>query len=587
MPRQVTRDNLTVLKFGGSVLAREHDLASAVHEIYRWVRAGQRVVAVVSALGKTTDKLLAQAHQYGSAPEPAALASLVATGELSSAALLGLALDRAGLPAEVLDAARISLRTSGPILDSEPVSVDIGAVLNALDRASVVVVPGFLGRDDAGRTTLLGRGGSDFTALFLAHALGAGRCRLVKDVKGLYERDPARPGPLARIFRSLSWDDALRLDGRIVQHKAVRWAKDRQLEFEVAALNGTEASSVGPFNVRLGPAENETPPPLRIGLLGLGTVGGGVWRALSAHPEQFEITKVGVRSVKRAADNGVPAYLLTDDPASVVRSACDVVIELIGGEEPAHSLIRQALESGKHVVTANKAVIARWGPELQRLAEERGVSLRFAGAVGGAVPILETIERLASGEGIESIEAILNGTTNFVLDRVREGVAFDEAVRAAQAAGFAEADPTRDLDGTDAAEKLVILTRAAFGASPLADGVERRGIIGLPAPEKGGAIRLIATAWLDPQHRPVLNVAPHTLPPRHPLADTPNELNRAIIRTKAGRDVIVHGKGAGRWPTTEAVFADLLALARERASTLPTLAPPGASRRRALATEPA
>jgi homoserine dehydrogenase len=271
MPGQVKREfPITVLKFGGSVLAREHDLARAVHEVYRWVREGQRVVAVVSALGRTTDRLLAQAHHYGPEPDAAALAALVATGEQTSAALLGLALDRAGVPAEVLDAARIGLRTSGPVRDAEPVGVNSGVIVAALERVPVVVVPGFLGRDEQGRTTLLGRGGSDFSALFLAHALGAERCRLVKDVAGLYEHDPARPGPLARVYRELSWDDCLRLDGRIVQHKAVRWARERGVGFEVASLNGTRATVVGECPPRLGPTDAEGLPPMRVGLLGWG-----------------------------------------------------------------------------------------------------------------------------------------------------------------------------------------------------------------------------------------------------------------------------------------------------------------------------
>lgn len=566
---------VTVLKFGGSVLAREHDLARAVHEVYRWVREGHRVVAVVSALGKTTDRLLAQAHHYGAAPEPAALAALVATGEQTSAALLGLALDRAGVPAEVLDAARIELRTSGSVLDAEPVGVNAAAVCRALERVPVVVVPGFLGRDEAGRTTLLGRGGSDFSALFLAHALGAERCRLVKDVRGLYERDPARPGPLARVFRELSWDECLKLDGRIVQHKAVRWAKERGVRFEVASLNGTRASRVGPYETSLGPTDAESAPPLRVGLLGLGTVGGGVYRALSTLPELFEVTRIAVRNVKRAADSGVPAYLLTDDPASVVVSGCDLIVEAIGGIEPARELVTAALSNGQHVVTANKSLIAAHGRELAAIAEEHGVRLLYAAAVGGAVPVLEAVQRIAEGaDPIDRIEAVLNGTSNFVLDRLAEGVPFEEAVRAAQAAGFAEADPTKDLDGTDAAEKLALVARAAFGRLVEAGDVQRRGLLGAGGTgpgefgrEPGRETRLVARAERGGEGGLRLEVRPIELEPGHRLALTRGERNRVVVTLRSGVVVEVHGKGAGRWPTAESVVGDLLELARERGET--------------------
>lgn len=240
MPHQ----RVIVLKLGGSVLLDEACLALAVAEVHRWRRDGWRVAAVVSALEGTTDRLLAHAARYGPAADAHATAALVATGELTSAALLGLALHAAGVRAEVLDAAAIGLRTHGAPLDAGPEDLDAGALRDALDRAGVVVVPGFLGRDEFGRTTLLGRGGSDFTALFLASRLGA-RCRLIKDVPGLYEHDPRLEGTRPRLYRTVSWDGALRLDGGIVQHKAVRFAQEAGLEFEVAALRGERATVVG------------------------------------------------------------------------------------------------------------------------------------------------------------------------------------------------------------------------------------------------------------------------------------------------------------------------------------------------------
>lgn len=238
-------DPIIVLKFGGSVLLDELHVRAAAEEVSRFVREGYRVVAVVSALEGATDRLIAQARHYGPNPHEAATATLLATGELTSTALLGLALDALGVSVETLDAAGIGLRTTGDVLDASPVSLDAEAVRRALSRVRAIVVPGFVGRDEHNRTTLLGRGGSDLTALFIARHLGAA-CRLVKDVDGLYEWDPARPGPAPRRYASLPWDGALALDGTIVQHKAVRWARGQGLAFEVGALGAREATRVGP-----------------------------------------------------------------------------------------------------------------------------------------------------------------------------------------------------------------------------------------------------------------------------------------------------------------------------------------------------
>jgi homoserine dehydrogenase len=233
-----------VVKFGGSVLLDELHVRAAAEEVARFVRDGQRVIAVVSALEGTTDALLQRARAYSPRPHEFATALLLATGELTSTALLGLALDTLGVRVETLDASGVGLRTAGDPLDSSPTSLDTHAVREALTRVRAIVVPGFVGKDDHNRTTLLGRGGSDLTALFIAQQLGAA-CRLVKDVDGLYEWDPAKPGPEPRRFASLSWQGALDLDGTIVQHKAVRWARDHRLAFEVGSLGATHVTRVG------------------------------------------------------------------------------------------------------------------------------------------------------------------------------------------------------------------------------------------------------------------------------------------------------------------------------------------------------
>lgn len=242
--RSTATSRVVVLKFGSSVIPTEPDLARVVGELGRWRNEGWGVIAVVSAFGGATDSLLAHAASYGEGSNVHALASYVATGEAQAVALLGLALGRAGIKAEVLDAASIGLRTEGPPLDSRTRSVDARALERALERSPVVLLPGFVGRDEVGRTTLLGRGGSDLTALFVAHALGA-RCRLMKDVDGLYDRDPACARGTARRYARVRFDDVLSLDEGIVQHKAVRFARERGVQFEVGAMGSRDVTLVG------------------------------------------------------------------------------------------------------------------------------------------------------------------------------------------------------------------------------------------------------------------------------------------------------------------------------------------------------
>ncbi len=236
---------LIVLKFGGSVLREEATLPLVVEEIHRWRREGGEVVAVVSALAGCTDELLRKSRRIWPTAAPQSVAALVALGELHSAALLGLHLDRAGLSACVLTPAAIRLLATGNPHDAVPVDFDRSRVEGALARHGVVVIPGYVAEDREGRAALMGRGGSDLTALFLAHRLRASCCRLIKDVDGLYEHDPARPGPAPRRFAVATWDDALATDGTIVQHKAVEFARAHHLEFQLGRRNGTFPTRVG------------------------------------------------------------------------------------------------------------------------------------------------------------------------------------------------------------------------------------------------------------------------------------------------------------------------------------------------------
>lgn len=539
---------IVVLKFGSSVLRSAADLPAAVHEIYRWVRAGRRVIAVVSAFEGVTDALLAQARAVDGEPDPHALAGFVATGEAGTAQLLAVALARAGMPAYALDPWHTGLRVQGPPLDAAPSALDGTPLLWRLEERPVAVVPGFVGSGPEG-LCLLGRGGSDLTAVFLAQRLRAERCILVKDVDGLYERDPALPGPRPRRYAEIPFAAALRLDGGIVQKKAIAFALEHRQSFEVGAAGAAETTLVGAARVRL--AEPQTVAPLRVAVIGCGTVGGGLVEHLRRQPARFEL--VGVSTRRRG-----PA------PEALLEQDFDVLVELTGAPE-AGRWIRAALRKGRDVVSAHKELLAREGGELEALARARGAELRCSAAVGGAAPLLEAAGR---GEPV-ALTGILNGTTNFLLGRLETGVSFGEALAEARRRGYAEADPARDLDGRDAAAKLALLARAAFGAALDPESLPRVRLDedlaqrAQAARANGQALRILARAEQGPQGvRAFLRA--ELLPQRHPLATLSGVECGLLLARADGSEEFVSGRGAGRWPTVEAVFADLLDLHRLR-----------------------
>lgn len=234
-----------VLKFGGSVLRDESALHAVVAEIRRHVRSGTPVVAVVSAQYGETDALIRRGRRLAGSDEARHLAALVATGEMMSASLLGIALERAGTECTVADPRLVGLAVRGGVLDADPSGLDRTAFARLLRRRPVVVLPGFVGCSESGDLALLGRGGSDLTALFVARELRAVRCQLIKDVDGIYECDPAVASERGRRFTSIGWGDALALGGAVLQDKALRFAAEAGLEFEVRALGSSVATRVG------------------------------------------------------------------------------------------------------------------------------------------------------------------------------------------------------------------------------------------------------------------------------------------------------------------------------------------------------
>jgi len=560
--------DLIVLKFGSSVLRSAADLPAAVHEIYSWYRRGWRVVAIVSAIGESTEALLREARAFSAEPEPNATAELLATGERHSAALLGIALDRAGVASRVVDPREIGLQTQGTVLDSEAVGVDRSRIEALLDEFPVVVVPGFFGYDSSGRLHLLGRGGSDLTAVYLANALGARRCRLVKDVDGVYERDPALSTPApSRRFVTMGYAEAVERATQLIQPKAVRFLERFSASAEVAAVAHPYETVVGPLARQL--TEAAKPAPLSVLILGLGTVGLGVYQRLSAMPEHFRVAGILMRDRARHAAAGIPTELLHHSPDSLVDLRPDIVVDALPGLQPSQSLVRYYLARGAHVVSANKTLIAEAGPDLAAIARRNGASLCYSAAVGGSVPMIEAVRRAASTGEVLSIAGVLNGTCNYVLDRCTDGLLLNEAVRAAQAHGFAEADPSDDLLGHDAARKLSILAREAFGHELDAIDVEPLNTAVLlrnqSTQRENQTLRVVARAWkLGDKYFGQIRL--EAAPTNDPFAQTRNEWNRLLITRANGADIAVSGRGAGRWPTTEAVVADLLQIYAQRAA---------------------
>jgi homoserine dehydrogenase len=344
--------------------------------------------------------------------------------------------------------------------------------------------------------------------------------------------------------------------------------------------------------------------PLRIAVLGAGTVGREVVRALlqrageltPADGAPLQLAAVSVRDLARGRAAGVPAELLTDAPAHVVaHPATDVVVELMGGDEPAHTLIAAALGAGKAVVTANKHVIAHHGPALEATARRTGAALRFEAAVGGGIPVLGPVATELAANRVTAVRGIVNGTTNFILTAMtEEGREYADVLAAAQEAGYAEADPSGDVEGHDAVNKLVILARLAFGVwldpadvttiAPEGPGAGRPGITGVDAVDiaaargAGKIVKLVASARREDDGAIRATVLPTLVDADSPLGRTNGVLNRIEIDATPVGTVAFSGPGAGGPATSSAVLGDLVAIARGLGSTWAGLPPADAAR---------
>ncbi|MCI0635500.1 MAG: homoserine dehydrogenase, partial [Actinobacteria bacterium] len=317
--------------------------------------------------------------------------------------------------------------------------------------------------------------------------------------------------------------------------------------------------------------------PINVGLLGIGTVGGGTWSVLARNREEIQrragreirITMVADKDLEKAKRLTGPGVNVVADGDAVVDSPdIDIVVELIGGYTVAKALVLKAIAKGKHVVTANKAMLAVHGNEIFAAAQQQGVTVGFEGAVAGGVPIIKAVREGLTANRIEWIAGIINGTSNFILSEMREkGLAFEEVLREAQARGYAEADPTFDIEGIDAAHKLTILSAIAFGIPMQFDRVYVEGISKLTrediryAESLGYRIKLLGITKRTP-HGIELRVHPTLVPARRLIANVEGVMNAILVKGDAVGPTLYYGAGAGAEPTASAVVADLVDVTR-------------------------
>src|SRR5471030_2782180 len=319
--------------------------------------------------------------------------------------------------------------------------------------------------------------------------------------------------------------------------------------------------------------------PIKVGLLGIGNVGAGTFNELRRNQEEIrrragrgiEVTVVAARNVERARERTGGLVKVVADPFEVVNDPdIDIVVELIGGYELARELVLQAIANGKHVVTANKALLAVHGNEIFAAAQEKGVMVAFEAAVAGGIPIIKALREGLTANRIEWLAGIINGTTNFILSEMRDkGLDFDTALKQAQELGYAEADPTFDIEGVDAAHKATIMSAIAFGIPMQFDKAHIEGIVGLQAADirhaeaLGYRIKLLGITRRRADANGIeLRVHPTLVPAKRLIANVEGAMNAVVVQADAVGTTLYYGKGAGAEPTASAVVADLVDITR-------------------------
>ena len=313
---------------------------------------------------------------------------------------------------------------------------------------------------------------------------------------------------------------------------------------------------------------------LRIGIIGLGTVGSGVYKTLQ-EMDDIEIVKIAVKNLNKPRSVEVPTSIITDNPYDLVNDpSIDVVVELIGGVNPAWDFISTAIKNGKHIVTANKELLAKKGEELFNLAEEHNRVVLYEAAIAGGIPIIMPIKTILAGNKIRKIHAILNGTTNYILTKMdADGASYEDVLKEAQQLGYAETDPTGDVEGFDAGYKITTLATIAFKKRIKIENVYREGITKVrredmaKANEFGYKIKLIATATIDENDNADVRVHPMLVSKNSMLAHIDYVKNAIAISGHPIGDIVLSGPGAGEFPTASSVVGDILSIKAEFGKT--------------------
>ncbi|MEG0296183.1 MAG: homoserine dehydrogenase [Clostridium sp.] len=316
---------------------------------------------------------------------------------------------------------------------------------------------------------------------------------------------------------------------------------------------------------------------VKIALLGLGNVGGGVWKILESNKDEImkrsgyevEVAKVLVRDAKKKRAVDIPDSIVTTNFEDIINDdSIKIVVEVMGGIEPARNYMLKSMAKKKHIVTANKMLLATQGDELFEKADEMGVMFHYEASVAGGIPIINGINESLTANKVEQLYGIVNGTTNYILTKMElEGLAFDEALKQAQDMGYAEADPTSDIEGFDAQYKLGILSSLAFGTKIDVNNVYREGITNISsidlkyAKEFKLVVKLLAIVK-DNNGKLELRVHPTMIPENHPLANVYDSFNAVFVKGNAVGDLMFYGRGAGDLPTGSAVVADVISILR-------------------------
>jgi len=316
---------------------------------------------------------------------------------------------------------------------------------------------------------------------------------------------------------------------------------------------------------------------IKIAILGCGNIGTGVWKILNENKKEImkrsdyeiDVSKILVKNINKIRDSSISKEILTDNIDDIINDeSIKIVVELIGGREQAREYMIRAMKAKKHIVTANKLVIANWSEELFKIAEEENVLFYYEASVAGGIPIIREINESLTANRIQEIIGIINGTTNYILSKMTmDGISFNEALKEAQEKGYAEADPTSDIDGYDAVYKLAIMASLSFGTKVNHDCIYREGIRNISkidieyAKKFGYTIKLLAIAK-EENNKLELRVHPTLVPSSHPMANVNDVFNAILIKGNAVGELMLYGRGAGDLPTGSAVVGDIISILR-------------------------